>query len=102
MVPALLKSRNTETRFFSDTLSVFTIHNIGYQGLFPRNKFVLTGLSAKEFNHPSGLEYWGDISLLKSGIVYSDAVTTVSPRYAEEIRTPEYGMGMEGVLENRY
>ncbi|NIR15016.1 MAG: starch synthase, partial [Desulfobacterales bacterium] len=47
------------------------------------------------------LEFWGKISLLKAGIVYSEAITTVSPKYAEEIQTPEYGMGMEGILRKR-
>lgn len=101
LIPALLNRTYSETSFFSDTSSVFTIHNIGYQGIFPKDKFTLTGLSEKEFYHPSGIEYWGSISLLKSGIVYSDSVTTVSPRYAEEIKTPDYGMGMEGILEDR-
>lgn len=81
--------------------SVFTIHNLGYQGLFPREKLAFTGLSERRVYHPEGLEYWGRVSLLKAGIVYSDAVTTVSPTYAEEIQTPEMGMGMEGVLRGR-
>jgi starch synthase len=61
----------------------------------------LTGLSKDAFFHPEGLEYYGKISLLKAGIVYSDAITTVSPAYANEIQTAEYGMGMEGILRHR-
>lgn len=80
---------------------MFTIHNLGYQGIFPEEKLPLTGLSREAFFHPDGLEFWGDISLLKAGIVYSDAVTTVSPTYAKEIQTPEYGVRMEGVLRDR-
>jgi starch synthase len=81
--------------------SVFTIHNLGYQGIFPAEKLPLTGLSHDTFFSPHGVEFWGKISLLKSGIVYADAVTTVSPTYAKEIQTPETGMGMEGVLQQR-
>jgi starch synthase len=81
--------------------SVFTIHNLGYQGLFPASKMPLTGLDPGRHFHPGGLEYWGGISLLKAGVVYADAVTTVSPTYAEEIRTPGFGMGMEGVINDR-
>jgi starch synthase len=101
LVPALLKGplRNSATLGAAPT--VFTIHNLGYQGLFPADKMVLAGLSREEFFRSEGLEYYGKISLLKAGIVYSDAVTTVSPSYAREIQTPEYGMGMEGVLQYR-
>jgi starch synthase len=100
LVPACLKTIYKADPFFSRAASVFTIHNIGYQGVFPKNKLVVSGLPASEF-HPAGLEYWGNISLLKAGIVYADAITTVSPRYGEEIQTPEYGMGMEGILHYR-
>jgi starch synthase len=101
LVPALLKGSHGEISFFGKTPTVFTIHNLGYQGLFPADKLPLTGLPRGEFFHPEGLEYYGKISLLKAGIVYSDAITTVSPTYAEEIQTPEYGMGMEGILRSR-
>ncbi len=86
---------------FPEAGSVFTIHNLGYQGLFPADRLPATGLSADRHFHPEGVEYWGGISLLKAGIVYADAVTTVSPTYAAEIRTPEFGMGLEGVLRSR-
>lgn len=101
LVPALLKGPYRNSPLYAGTPSVFTIHNIGYQGIFPKEKLPLTGLLAPETFHPGGLEYWGDISLLKAGIVYADAITTVSPKYAEEIQTPEYGMGMEGILKHR-
>jgi len=96
--PPLLRAIYSNQKPFSNTKTVFTIHNIGYQGIFPKEKLSLTGLNEKEFFHPEALEYWGNISLLKAGIVFSDAITTVSPRYAQEIQTPEYGMGMEGIL----
>jgi starch synthase len=101
LVPALLKGPLRDSTTLSDPLTVFTIHNVGYQGVFPANKLYLSGLSRDEFFRSQGLEYYGNISLLKSGIVYSDAVTTVSPAYAREIQTPEYGMGMEGILRYR-
>ncbi len=101
IIPALLKGPYKPKKEFTGTSSVFTIHNMGYQGNFSRDKLAVTGLSEADFFHPEGVEFWGDISLLKSGIVYSDAVTTVSPTYAQEIQTHEFGRGMEGVLIKR-
>ena len=77
---------------------VFTIHNAAYQGRFPTDKFALTGLPRDCFDWPQ-LEFHGDLNLLKGGIVFSDLATTVSPRYAEELLTPEYGCGLEGVFQ---
>jgi starch synthase len=77
--------------------SVFTIHNIAYQGMFNRGVMDLTGLPGYLFNH-SQLEYHGHLNFLKSGIVYADAVNTVSPTYSREIQTAEYGCGLEGLL----
>ena len=79
---------------------MFTIHNLGYQGNFPGYLLRDLGLNAALF-HPQGLEFWGELSFLKAGIVWSDAVTTVSPTYAQEIQTPEYGHGLDGVLRDR-
>ena len=80
--------------------ALFTIHNIGYQGLFNRGKFPLTGLDLGIFNIV-GLEYYGKINLLKGGIIFSDIVTTVSPAYSKEIQTEEYGYGLDGVLREK-
>ena len=80
--------------------SVLTLHNVGYQGLFPGTQFESLGLPSSLFT-PAGLEYYGMVNLLKGGIVYGDYVTTVSPTYAHEILTPEFGFGLEGVLRNR-
>ncbi len=80
--------------------SVFTIHNLGYQGKFPRNKFPLLGINKSYFT-PEGIEYYGDINFLKAGILYADRVTTVSENYAREIQTPELGFGLDGVLRTR-
>jgi starch synthase len=100
LVPAYIKSIYRNDPFFSNAASVFTIHNIGYQGLFPRTKLDVCGIPPWEFQL-DGIEYWGNISLLKAGLIYSDTLTTVSPRHSEEIQTPEFGRGMEGVLKKR-
>ncbi|MCF8144154.1 MAG: glycogen synthase GlgA [Deltaproteobacteria bacterium] len=101
LVPALVKGPYWDHPMFSGIPSVFTIHNMGYQGIFPPGKLPMTMLSGTDFFHMGGLEFWGNISLLKAGIMYSEAVTTVSPTYAGEIQTKEYGMGMEGILRDR-
>lgn len=80
--------------------TVLTLHNVGYQGLFPGKQFEKMGLPPSLFT-PVGLEYYGLVNLLKGGIVFADYVTTVSPTYAREILTPEFGFGLEGVLRNR-
>ena len=80
--------------------TVLTLHNVGYQGHFPGVQFGNLGLPASLFT-PASLEYYGMVNLLKGGIVFADYVTTVSPTYAREILTPEFGFGLEGVLRNR-
>jgi starch synthase len=100
LVPAYLKTLYRKDPFFTRTATLFTVHNIGYQGLFPEEKLATCGLPPEAFQ-VEGVEYWGRISLLKAGMVYADAVTTVSPTYAREIQIPEFGLGMEGVLKRR-
>jgi starch synthase len=80
--------------------TVFTIHNLGYQGLFWHWDMRLTGLGW-EFFTPEGIEFWGRISFLKAGIRYADIITTVSGTYSREVQTPEYGEGMEDLLKKR-
>ena len=80
--------------------ALFTIHNMGYQGIFPMTQYTTTGLPWSEFT-PDRLEFFAQVNLLKGGIVYADLVNTVSPTYAREIRTPEFGFGLEGVLQTR-
>jgi starch synthase len=80
--------------------SVFTIHNLGYQGRFPRSKYRFLDISDAYFT-PEGIEYYGDFNILKAGILYSNAVTTVSENYAQEIQTPDLGFGLDGVLRAR-
>jgi starch synthase len=79
---------------------LLTIHNLGYQGIFPASAVEEMGLDGDVF-HPSGLEFYGKVNLLKGAILASDAITTVSRAYAREIQTPEYGFGLEGVLGER-
>lgn len=85
---------------FLGTRCAFTIHNLGYQGNFPAAAFRDLGLPAAAFQ-VQGLEYWGMVSLMKAGIVWADAITTVSPTHAAEIQTPELGFGMDGILRDR-
>jgi starch synthase len=95
-----LRENHASDPDFVGTKTVLTIHNLGYQGNFPAATISDLGLSSALF-HPDGLEFWGELSFLKAGIVWSDAITTVSPTYAREIQTPEYGAGLDGVLRDR-
>jgi starch synthase len=80
--------------------TIFTIHNIGYQGLFPAAEYWKTGLSP-EFFTPKWLEFYGQLNVLKGGLVFADYLTTVSPTYAREIQTAAFGFGLEGVIQER-
>ena len=80
--------------------TVLTIHNLAFQGVFPADQLAALRLPVSSFT-VEGLEYWGKLSFLKGGLVYSDHLTTVSPTYAREICTPELGMGLDGVLRRR-
>ncbi len=100
LVPVYLRHRWRDAEIFAGARTVLTIHNLAYQGLFAKNKFPLLGLDWSLFGI-DGLEYYDQINLLKGGIVFSDAITTVSPTYSQEIQTPEFGYGLEGVLQTR-
>jgi len=100
LVPLYLEKFYRASKVLSYTKTVFTIHNLGYQGIFPLGDFRLTGLDWDVFT-PDGIEFWGKINLLKAGLVYSDVITTVSKTYSREIQTTEYGNGLEGVLAKR-
>jgi starch synthase len=80
--------------------TVFTIHNLAFQGLFPKELVEDLGLGWDLFT-PEGMEFYGQLSFLKAGVAFADRVTTVSPRYAREIQTAEHGAGMEGFLKAR-
>jgi len=77
--------------------SIFTVHNLGYQGLFPASSFASLGLPAWLW-HPAAVEFHGRMNFMKAGLLFSDRITAVSPGYAREILTPEFGAGLEGVL----
>ena len=95
-VPMLLKlgSKNKKPG------TMFTIHNLAYQGMCEGNRFKISNLPQRYFKR-EGPEYWGSLNFLKAGLHYADEITTVSPQYAKEIMTPEFGEGMDGVLRSR-
>ena len=100
LIPVYLKTIYKDDPFFKNTKSVLTIHNLGYQGVFPKEQFPKTGLSWDLFNM-EGLEFYDKVSFLKGGMVFSDLITTVSPTYAQEIQTKEFGCGLEGLLKKK-
>lgn len=101
LVPICLKWRKhlKDDPLFKDSKIIFTIHNLAFQGLF--NKDLLDKFGLPWFLYtPSGIEFYGKVNLLKGGITYSDCVTTVSETYAEEIKTAQYGYGLDGILRS--
>lgn len=100
LVPVLLRTSYGDDPAVKNIPVVFTIHNMGYQGLFPREVLERAGIPAPLYN-PGALEFYGSVNFLKGGLVYSDFLTTVSKRYAQEIQTPEYGWGLDGVVRGR-
>ncbi|WP_404422690.1 glycogen synthase GlgA [Nibricoccus sp. IMCC34717] len=100
LVPVLLRHSERTHGVNLAQRTVFTIHNIAFQGVFPMRSFYRTNLP-DDLRGIDGLEYYGQISFMKAGIVFADRVTTVSPRYAREIQTAEFGCGLEGVVQTR-
>src|ERR1700752_3162006 len=100
LVPVLLRTIYAEDPAFRDTGTVFTIHNMGYQGLFPPEILPLLTLPWDLFTIAK-MEYFGNVNFLKGALVYSDMITTVSRKYSQEIQTTEFGFGLEGVLKDR-
>ena len=100
LLPVLLRTSYGDDPAVKNLPVVFTIHNMGYHGQFRREVLARAGIPAEVFN-PAGLEFYGDVNFLKGGLVYSDYLTTVSRRYAEEIQTAEFGGGLEGVIRGR-
>ncbi len=98
LIPAYLKHMVAAEDLLAATATMFTIHNIAYQGQFAANLFPQTGLPGRFFSM-DGMEFWGGINFMKAAIVCADVITTVSPRYSEEIQTKEYGHKLEGVLQ---
>ncbi|RME36914.1 MAG: glycogen synthase, partial [Deltaproteobacteria bacterium] len=100
LLPLLLHLEKKRDSFFSKTGSLLTIHNLAYQGLFP-SQLVATLHLPQELFCMEGFEYWGKLSFLKAGIQFADRINTVSPGYAAEILTSEYGCGFEGILQEK-
>ncbi len=94
LVPALLSLHKKKP------VTIFTIHNLAYQGVFDRRTFTDL-LLPEELWHMGGLEFYDQLSFMKGGLVYADKITTVSPRYAKEILQPEYSFGLDGLLQHR-
>jgi starch synthase len=100
LVPVYLKTLYRSVEPLAKTATLFTFHNLGAQGIFSHYDYHQTGLSWEYFT-PKSLEFHGRMNLAKSGLVFSDVVSTVSRKYAREVLTPEYGFGLEGVLRER-
>ncbi len=100
LVPVYLRSTFATDPTFAGVRTLFTIHNLGYQGLFPPTALADAAIDPALFR-PGGLEFYGRVSYIKGGIAFADALSTVSPTYAEEIQTPEFGFGLDGALRSR-
>ncbi len=100
LIPVLLRSMYSEDPAFLQAGTVFTIHNLGYQGVFPPDILPLLMLPWDLFTI-SKMEFFGKVNFLKGALVFSDFITTVSRKYSQEIQTAEYGFGLEGVLRSR-
>lgn len=100
LVPVYWKTMSAEDPDMQSVAVVMTVHNLGYQGLFPAEIFPKLGLPDRLFGI-DGLEFWGKVNYLKSGLLFADHITTVSRRYAQEIQTEEFGHGLDGVVRGR-
>ncbi len=100
LVPAYLRTSSATDPTYLGVKTLFTIHNLGYQGLFPRAALADVALGPEVYR-PDGMEFFGHVSYIKGGISFADRLNTVSPTYAREIQTPEYGFGLDGALRSR-
>src|SRR4030081_2703782 len=100
LIPVMLRTLYAEDPAFREVATVFTIHNMGYQGLFPPDTLPLLMLPWELFTM-SKMEFFGQVNFLKGALIHADFVTTVSRKYSQEIQTTEYGFGLDGVLRNR-
>jgi starch synthase len=100
LIPVLLRSKFSQDPFFQRSKTLLTVHNLAYQGHFPASQYPKLGLEPGLFSL-NGFEFYGKINLLKAGLLYADAVNTVSPTYAREIQTKECGFGLEGVIHQK-
>jgi starch synthase len=100
LIPAFLRTLYAQDPHWSKVGTLYTVHNLAYQGLFPEHLFHRSGLPSSLWN-AEGVEFYGQLNFMKSAIRFADKINTVSPRYAEEIQTQELGCGLEGVLRTR-
>ncbi len=100
MAALLLRHQRRLPAWSAAPRTCMTIHNLAYQGVFPASQYALTNLPWDYFV-PAGVEFYGQVNCLKTGIAYADVITTVSPRYAREITTEELGCGLDGLLRQR-
>ncbi|HOJ71173.1 MAG TPA: glycogen synthase GlgA [Syntrophorhabdaceae bacterium] len=100
LAPVFLRTLYRDDPDLKDIATLFTIHNIGYQGIFWHHDMHLLNIGWEYFT-PDYLEFYGNINFLKGGIVFSDIINTVSKQYSQEIQTPEFGYGLDGVLRSR-
>jgi starch synthase len=100
LIPVYLKTVFASDDFYKKIKTILTIHNIGYQGLFPKEEFPKLGLDWSLFNI-EGLEFYGKVNILKGGMEFCEVINTVSPTYSKEIQSKEFGFGLEGVLNKR-
>ncbi len=102
LIPAYLRKIYRTDSTYTQTCSIFTIHNMGYQGVFPRDVMARTGFTESDFYPMGPFEFYGKVNFMKAGISYADLITTVSPTYAREIQeSAEFGYGLEGLLKQR-
>jgi len=100
MLPLYLKTLYAATDFFKKTATVYTFHNLGYQGLFEMEDMKYTGVGWDYFT-PEGIEFYGKVNFMKAGLIYADLLNTVSETYAQEVLEKENGFGLDGVLRQR-
>ncbi|WP_164100918.1 glycogen synthase GlgA [Candidatus Laterigemmans baculatus] len=100
LVPAYIRTSFENHPWMAAAATVMTVHNLAYQGQFWHWDMLLTGLGWEHFNS-AGMEFYGHLNLLKTGLVFADSLSTVSPQYAKEIQTAEHGCGLDGVLRAR-
>ncbi len=101
LIPGFLRTNLLHDPFFAKAGSLFTIHNLAYQGIYPKHALYWAGINTPNPHNGSPFEFWGQVNFMKVGIECADALNTVSETYALEIQSPEHGYGLEGVLKNR-
>jgi len=102
LIPGLIRIVHGADPFFAKTGTLFTIHNLAYQGLYPKEALFWAGIDYRHFYPASPFEFWGQVNFMKAGIEFSDKINTVSKTYAAEIQSiPELGCGLEGILQGR-